>query len=151
LALKRRRVNLRKYPRGGNFRNHARQSQVSRNGKTRWRCQDGHAAISVRYDCFFWTSIALSAIVWSVNTAPGVTRIFKGKSFERFASPNDIEDQDLVAAIERAENGLIDADLGAGLIKQRLARGGQGKSGSFRAAIFFRSGGRAVFIHGFAK
>ena len=54
-------------------------------------------------------------------------------------------------AIERAENGLIDADLGAGLIKQRLARGGQGKFGGFRAAVFFRSGARAVFVHGFAK
>ena len=54
-------------------------------------------------------------------------------------------------AIERAENGLIDADLGAGLIKQRLARGGQGKSGGFRAVIFIRLGERAVFIHGFAK
>ena len=81
-----------------------------------------------------WTVIALSAIVRLVSTAQGVTRIFKGKSFERFASANDIEDQDLVEAIERAENALIDADLGAGLIKQRLARGGQGKSGSFRAA-----------------
>ena len=56
-----------------------------------------------------------------------------------------------MAAIERAENGLIDADLGAGLIKQRWARGGQGKSGGFRAAIFFRSGVRAVYVHGFAK
>lgn len=98
-----------------------------------------------------WTVIALSAIVKFVSTGQGVTRIFKGKSFERFVSANDIEDQDLVEAIERAENGLIDADLGAGLIKQRLARGGQGKSGGFRAVIFIRLGERAVFIHGFAK
>ena len=54
-------------------------------------------------------------------------------------------------AVERAEKGLIDADLGAGVIKQRLARQGQGKSGGFRVAIFFRSGDRTVFVHGFAK
>ena len=86
-----------------------------------------------------------------MNTARGVTRIFKGKSFERFASANEIDDQDLIEAVERAEKGLIDADLGAGLIKQRLARQGQGKSGGFRAALVFRSREKAVFVHGFAK
>ena len=96
-------------------------------------------------------SIALCAIVRRVSTIPGVTRIFKGESFERFASANDIEDKDLIEAVERAEKGLIDADLGAGVIKQRLARQGQGKSGGFRVAIFFRSGDRTVFVHGFAK
>jgi len=59
-----------------------------------------------------WTSIAPCAIVRSVSTIPGVTRIFKGKSFERFASVNDIEDEDLIEAVEGAEKGLIDADLG---------------------------------------
>lgn len=95
--------------------------------------------------------IAPCAIVRSVSTIPGVTRIFKSKSFERFASANDIEDEDIIEAVERSEKGLIDADLGAGVIKQRLARQGQGKSGGFRVAIFFRSGDRAVFVHGFAK
>lgn len=57
----------------------------------------------------------------------------------------------LVDAVARAEGGQVDADLGGGVIKQRIARPGQGKSGGYRAIIFFRRGGRAVFAYGFAK
>jgi len=46
---------------------------------------------------------------------------------------------------------MIDADLGAGVIKQRIARKGAGKSGGFRTIIVFRLGSRAIFVHGFAK
>ena len=54
-------------------------------------------------------------------------------------------------AIGNAERGLIDADLGGGVIKQRIARAGGGKSGGFRTIILFRAGARAFFVHGFAK
>lgn len=54
-------------------------------------------------------------------------------------------------AIERAERGLVDADLGGGIIKQRVARTGQGRSGGYRLLIAYRSGKRAVFLYGFAK
>ena len=47
--------------------------------------------------------------------------------------------------------GLIGADLAGGVIKQRIARKGEGKSGGFRSMILFRAGERAVFVHGFAK
>jgi hypothetical protein len=50
-----------------------------------------------------------------------------------------------------AERGLIDADLGGGVIKQRIARPGKGKSGGFRTIILFQAGARAFFVHGFAK
>jgi hypothetical protein len=46
---------------------------------------------------------------------------------------------------------LVDADLGGGVIKQRIARPGQGKSGGFRILIVFRARTRAIFVHGFAK
>lgn len=46
---------------------------------------------------------------------------------------------------------MIDADLGGGLIKQRLARPGAGKSGGYRTLLFFRLGDRSVFAFGFAK
>jgi hypothetical protein len=51
----------------------------------------------------------------------------------------------------RAERGLIDADLGGGVIKQRVARAGHGRSGGYRTLILFRQGDRAVFAFGFAK
>jgi hypothetical protein len=53
--------------------------------------------------------------------------------------------------VERAELGLVDADLGGGVIKQRVARPGQGKSGGYRTLILFRQGDRAIFAFGFAK
>jgi hypothetical protein len=46
---------------------------------------------------------------------------------------------------------LIDADLGGGVIKLRLAREGQGRSGGFRSIVLFRRGARAFFVYGFAK
>jgi hypothetical protein len=56
-----------------------------------------------------------------------------------------------VAAISDASRGLIDADLGGGVVKQRIARQGGGKSGGFRTIILFRLRERAFFVHGFAK
>lgn len=46
---------------------------------------------------------------------------------------------------------LIDADLGGGVIKQRIARRKQGKSGGFRSIIVFQMKERAVVVYGFAK
>ncbi len=46
---------------------------------------------------------------------------------------------------------LIGADLGGGVIKQRISRPGQGKSGGFRTLIVFRARTKAIFVHGFAK
>jgi hypothetical protein len=78
-------------------------------------------------------------------------RIFKNKAFTRFAKKADVGDAVLCDAIQDAARGLIAADLGGGVIKQRIARPGQGKSGGFRALIVFRAGARAFFVHDFAK
>jgi hypothetical protein len=77
--------------------------------------------------------------------------IHKLKPFVRFARGENIADEDLVDAVERAARGLMDADLGGGLIKQRVARKGQGRRGGYRVVIAFRSGDFAVFLFGFAK
>jgi hypothetical protein len=78
-------------------------------------------------------------------------RIFKTRWLTRFARRERIADQSLCEAIERAERGIVDADLGGGLIKQRVARGGQGRSGGYRMLVAYRVRGRAVFLYGFAK
>jgi hypothetical protein len=57
----------------------------------------------------------------------------------------------LTEAVARAEKRVIDADLGGGVIKQRVARPGQGKSGGYRSIILFRKGERACFVYGFSK
>jgi hypothetical protein len=69
----------------------------------------------------------------------------------RFARKSRIDDALLVEAIERAEKGLIDADLGGGVIKQRVGRAGQGRSGGYRTLIAIREGDRAIFVFAFAK
>lgn len=71
--------------------------------------------------------------------------------FERFARKERISDSALCEAVVRADKGLIDADLGGGLIKQRVARPSAGRSGGYRTLILYRSGARAVFAFGFAK
>jgi len=76
---------------------------------------------------------------------------FKTRWFARYARREGIDDKSLGEAIERAERGLIDADLGGGLIKQRVARAGKGKSGGYRTIIAYRARHRAVFLFGFAK
>jgi hypothetical protein len=69
----------------------------------------------------------------------------------RFIRRERIADANLREAIHRAERGLIDADLGGGLIKQRVARPGQGQSGSYRMIVVYRTQDRAFFVYGFAK
>ena len=78
-------------------------------------------------------------------------RIFKNAWFERFARKQDISDKAIAYVIKRAEQGLIDADLGGGVIKQRVAQSGQGKSGGFRTVVLYRTTERAFFVYGFAK
>ena len=78
-------------------------------------------------------------------------RVYKNSWFVRFARKEKIDDDTLRDAIDRAQRGLIDADLGGGLIKQRIARVGEGKSGGYRSIIIYKSGSKAFFVFGFAK
>jgi hypothetical protein len=78
-------------------------------------------------------------------------RIFKTRAFARFARREGITDAALREAIARAERGLVDADLGGFVIKQRVARPGQGRSGGFRTLIAFKTKERSIFLFGFAK
>ena len=81
----------------------------------------------------------------------GPTRIFQTKVFARLARSEGVGVAGLVQCVTEAESGLIEAELGRGLIKQRLARAGEGKSGGVRTVIVFRNRDRAVFIDMFAK
>lgn len=78
-------------------------------------------------------------------------RIYKNRWFAKFASREGISDATLVRAVDQANRGLLDADLGGGLIKQRVAREGGGKCGGYRTLVFFRHEERAIFAFGFAK
>lgn len=94
-------------------------------------------------------AIALSAIVYS-NGCPQDAHLQ-----EQTVRPLCPQERNLrcrsLPAIRNANRGLIDADLRGGVIKQRVARKGEGKSGGFRTLILFKVGELAFFVHGFAK
>jgi hypothetical protein len=77
--------------------------------------------------------------------------IYVTKEFARLARKNDVSEADLIEAVRRAMDGLIDANIGAHLIKQRVARKGGGRRGGFRTIVFLMEGDRAVFLHLFEK
>jgi hypothetical protein len=77
--------------------------------------------------------------------------VYKSKPFARFAKKARITDDDLWKAALLANAGVIDANLGGGVIKQRIARAGEGKSGGSRSIILFKKNDRAVYVHGFEK
>ena len=78
-------------------------------------------------------------------------RVFKNAWFGRFARKENISAEVLWEAVDRAEKGLADADLGGGVIKQRIARPGEGKSKGYRSIVLYRKGDKAFFVYGFPK
>ena len=78
-------------------------------------------------------------------------RRFKSKTFAWFARREGINDAALADVLECLANGLVDADLGGGLYKQRVARPGGGRSGGYRTLLCFRMDERAFFVYGFPK
>ena len=78
-------------------------------------------------------------------------KVFKNAWFGRFARKERISADALWNAVERAKKGQIDADLGGGVIKQRIARPGEGKSKGYRSIVLFRKGEKSFFVYGFPK
>jgi hypothetical protein len=66
-----------------------------------------------------------------------VGRIFKTPDFASWAKDESVDHSALLTAVQEIEDGLVDAKLGGNVIKKRVARTGQGKSGGFRTIIAF--------------
>ena len=64
---------------------------------------------------------------------PAPTRILKTRTFARWSKREDLTDSELAGAVSEMQRGLIDARLGGGVFKKRVAKRGQGKSGGYRA------------------
>jgi hypothetical protein len=58
-----------------------------------------------------------------------VRRVFKTRYFSRWMRKTELTAEALCAAIAELEKGLIDAELGGGVVKKRVPRPGRGKSG----------------------
>lgn len=78
-------------------------------------------------------------------------RIFKTKSFAKFAKKEDLTDEELLTAIGEMEGGLVDANLGGNVYKKRISINGRGKSGGIRTIICYKMGRIAFFVDGFKK
>ena len=57
----------------------------------------------------------------------------------RWSKKEHITDGILKNVIDEISNGLIDADLGGGLVKKRVSRKGEGKRGGHRVLLAFKT------------
>jgi len=77
--------------------------------------------------------------------------VYKTRWFDRWARKEGLAAPSLCAAVHEMMQGLVDADLGGGLVKKRIGRPGQGKSGGYRTLVATNKGNRWVFVFGFPK
>ncbi len=80
-----------------------------------------------------------------------MVRIFKTRYFGRWMRKSGLTDAALCHCVEEMRQGLIDADLGGGIVKKRVALAGRGKSGSARTLVATNKGNRWFFLFGFEK
>ena len=78
-------------------------------------------------------------------------RVFKTRVFNRWARREGLIDRELCGAVAEMQQGLIDARLGGGVVKKRIARSGQGRRGGYRTLLATNLRDRWFFMFGFAK
>jgi len=78
-------------------------------------------------------------------------RIFKIRHFSRWMRKTELTDRQLCDAVTEMSQGLIDADLGGGIVKKRIGLTGRGKRGGVRTLIATNKGSRWFFVFGFEK
>jgi len=81
----------------------------------------------------------------------GIKRVFKTRYFSRWFRKIGLSDVALCQAVKEMEQGLIDANLGGGVVKKRLALPGRGKRGGARTLVATNKGDRWFFLYGFEK
>ena len=78
-------------------------------------------------------------------------RVFKTRYFIRWMRKTALTDEVLCAAVNEMAQGLIDADLGGGVVKKRVGISGRGKRGGARTLVATNKGNRWFFVYGFEK
>jgi hypothetical protein len=73
------------------------------------------------------------------------------RQFWRWLRKTELTESALCLAVTEMSNGLIDADLGGGVLKKRVAMPGRGKSGSARTLLATNRASRWFFVFGFEK
>ena len=80
-----------------------------------------------------------------------MTRVFKTRHFQRWMRKTELTDAILCQAVAEMLAGLIDADLGGGVLKKRVGLAGRGKRGGARTLVATNRGNRWFFVFGFEK
>jgi hypothetical protein len=78
-------------------------------------------------------------------------RAFKTRHFDRWMRKTDLTDVALCTAVREMSQGLIDADLGHGLVKKRVGLAGRGKRSGARTLVATNKKNRWFFVFGFEK
>lgn len=78
-------------------------------------------------------------------------RAFKTRYFSRWMRKTELTDVALCQAVAEMADGLIDADLGGGVVKKRIGLAGRGKRGGARTIVATNKGSRWFFVFGFEK
>ena len=80
-----------------------------------------------------------------------MNRVFKTRYFSRWVRKTELTDKALCAAVVEMAQGLIDGDLGGGVLKKRIGLAGRGKRGGARTLVATNKGDKWFFVYGFVK
>jgi len=69
-------------------------------------------------------------------------RVFKTRYFARWMRKTELSDEAFCSAVDEMIQGLIDADLGAEVVKKRVGLSGHGKRGGARTLVATNKGNR---------
>ena len=80
-----------------------------------------------------------------------MSTVFRSRPFSRWMRRAGLTDEALLHAVGEMAQGLVDADLGGGVFKKRVALPGRGKRAGARTIVATRMGERWFFLYGFEK
>jgi hypothetical protein len=77
--------------------------------------------------------------------------ILKTRHFARWSRKSGLSDSLMKIAVREIQRGLLEADLGGGVVKKRVALPGKGKRGGARTLLATNKSDRWFFLFGFEK
>ena len=80
-----------------------------------------------------------------------MSHVFKTRYFSRWMRKTELTDKALCQAVSEMRKGLIDAELGGGVVKKRVGLPGRGKRGGARTLLATNKGNKWFFVFGFEK
>ena len=87
----------------------------------------------------------------SLSDIENKNMFYKTKFFSKWARKIGLNDLLLRNAVLEIQNGLLDANLGGGIVKKRVSLPGRGKRGSTRTLLATNFHNRWIFVYGFEK